>query len=91
MDVRQGSITLAVLPSASPSPTGVDRLPTELPKLRRYLDRPARAGTLQVCQEASGTRRGLDVLGGLQPIRPSRSHANCRAFMHSVPETGPSI
>jgi hypothetical protein len=49
MDVRQGSITLAVLPSASPSPTGVDRLPTELPKLRRYLDRPARAGTLQVC------------------------------------------
>ena len=54
MDVHQDSITVAVLPAHAAAPSRVDRLPNDLPKLRRYLDRLATEGTLQVCYEASG-------------------------------------
>jgi len=54
LDVHKDSITLAVLPEGTPAPTRVDRLPNDLPKLRRYLTRLARDGTLRICYEASG-------------------------------------
>ena len=54
MDVHQDSITVAVLPAQAPAPTRVDRVPNDLPKLRRYLDRLATEGTLKVCYESSG-------------------------------------
>ena len=54
LDVHQDSITVAVLPAQALAPTRVDRVPNDLPKLRRYLDRLATEGTLQVCYEASG-------------------------------------
>ena len=54
MDVHQESITAAVLPAHAPSPTRVDRLPNDLPKVRRYRERLSADGTLQVCSEASG-------------------------------------
>ena len=54
MDVHKESITIAVLPAAAKATTRVDRLPNDLPKLKRYLDRVARGGELRVCYEASG-------------------------------------
>jgi hypothetical protein len=54
LDVHKESVTIAVVPAAAKAATHVDRLPNDLPKLKRYLDRVARAGELRVCDEASG-------------------------------------
>jgi transposase len=54
MDVHKESVTIAVLPAAAKAATRVDRLPNDLAKLKRYLDRLAREGELRVCYEASG-------------------------------------
>lgn len=54
MDVHKDSITIAVLPTAAKTPTRVDRLPNDLAKLKRWLDRVARDGELRTCYEASG-------------------------------------
>ena len=54
MDVHKDSITIAVLPAGAPTPTRVDRLPYDVAKLKRYLDRVARGGEIRACYEASG-------------------------------------
>ena len=54
MDVHKESITLAVLPGDAKTPTRVDRLPNDLVKLKRWLDRVARQGEIRACYEASG-------------------------------------
>ena len=54
MDVHKDSITIAVLPATAKNPTRLERLPNDLPKLKRFLDRTARDGELRVCYEASG-------------------------------------
>ena len=54
MDVHKDSITIAVLPMAAKTPTRLERLPNDLPKLKRFLDRLARDGALRVCYGASG-------------------------------------
>jgi transposase len=54
MDVHKESITIAVLPEGSKSPTRVDRLPNDLPKLKRFLERVSRDGDVRACYEASG-------------------------------------
>lgn len=54
LDVHKDSITVAVLPADAPAPTCVDRLPNDLPKLKRYFARLAGEGTLRICYEASG-------------------------------------
>jgi transposase len=54
MDVHKESITIAVLPATAPAPTRLERLPNDLAKLRRFLDRLAREGELRACYEASG-------------------------------------
>jgi transposase len=54
MDVHKDSITIAVLPSGAKAPSRVERLPNELPKLKRFLDRLAPDGELRTCYEASG-------------------------------------
>jgi hypothetical protein len=54
MDVHKESITLALLPPDAKTPTRVDRLPNDLVKLKRWLDRAAPQGELRVCYEASG-------------------------------------
>jgi transposase len=54
MDVHKESITIAVLPTEAKAPTRVERLPNDLPKLKRFLDRLARDGELRACYEASG-------------------------------------
>jgi transposase len=54
MDVHKDSITIAVLPMTAKTPTRLERLPNDLPKLKRFLDRTARDGELRVCYEASG-------------------------------------
>ena len=46
MDVRKGSVTLAVLPQGAPAPTRVDRLPNDLGRLRRYFERLAADGAV---------------------------------------------
>lgn len=43
-----------MLPEGAKTPTRLDRLPNDLPKLKRWLDRLAKEGELQACYEASG-------------------------------------
>jgi transposase len=52
--VHKASVTLAVLPADAPAPTQVDKLPYDLKKLRRYLEKLGPAETLRTCYEASG-------------------------------------
>jgi transposase len=54
MDVHKDSITIAVLPASSPSPTRVERLANDLVKLKRFLGRLASGGEVRSCYEASG-------------------------------------
>jgi transposase len=54
MDVHKDSITIAVLPVDAKTPTHLDRLPNDLPKLKRYIERLARQGEIRSCYEASG-------------------------------------
>ena len=54
LDVHKDSITVAVLPAGAKTPTRVDRVPNDLPKLKRWLERVARDGELRACYEASG-------------------------------------
>lgn len=54
LDVHKDSVTIAVLPADTPTPTQVDRLPHERRKLRAYLARLAAQGELRCCYEASG-------------------------------------
>ena len=54
MDVHKDSITIAVLPAHAKAPTRLDRLPNDLPKLKKWIDRVARDGEIQACYEASG-------------------------------------
>lgn len=57
MDVHKEAITIAVLPAGAKTPTRLDRLANDLPKLKRWLDRIARDGggaELGICYEASG-------------------------------------
>ncbi|MCC6773085.1 MAG: hypothetical protein IT360_17990, partial [Gemmatimonadaceae bacterium] len=54
LDVHKDSITIAVPPEGAKTPTRLDRLPNDLPKLKRWLDRLAKEGELQACYEASG-------------------------------------
>ena len=54
MDVHKDSITIAVLPAGAKAPTRIERLPNDLSKLKRFLDRLGREGELRACYEASG-------------------------------------
>lgn len=54
LDVHKDSITIAVLPNGAKAPTRLERLPNDLPRLKRFLDRCARDGVLDACYEASG-------------------------------------
>jgi Transposase and inactivated derivatives len=54
MDVHKESITVAVLPGTAKTATRLDRLPNDLVKLKRFVDRCARDGELRICYEASG-------------------------------------
>ena len=76
MDVHKDSITVAVLPEGAKTPSRVDRLPNDLPKLKRWLERVARNGELRACYEASGAgyvlHRALADWGyGCEVIAPS--------------------
>ena len=54
MDVHKDSITIAVLPATAKAPTRLERLPNDLPKLKKWMARVARDGELRTCYEASG-------------------------------------
>jgi transposase len=54
MDVHKDSITIAVLPAGAKAPTRLERLPNDLPKLKKWIDRVARDGEVRSCYEASG-------------------------------------
>lgn len=54
MDVHKESITIAVLPDHAKAPTKLDRLPNDLLKLKKWLERVARDGEIHACYEASG-------------------------------------
>jgi transposase len=54
MDVHKESITIAVLPAGAKAPTRLDRLPNDLAKLKKWIDRVAREGEIRACYEASG-------------------------------------
>ena len=48
------SITIAVLPEGAKEPTRLERLPNELPKLKKWMDRVAREGEVHARSEANG-------------------------------------
>lgn len=52
--MHKESVTIAVLRGDAPTPDRVDRLPNDLPKLKRYLERLAGQGPLRAVFEASG-------------------------------------
>ncbi|HVY88174.1 MAG TPA: IS110 family transposase, partial [Hyphomonadaceae bacterium] len=55
LDVHQESITVAVLPAGATVPTRVERLSSDLAKLRRFCERlVAGGGVIRACYEASG-------------------------------------
>ena len=54
MDVHKDSLTIAVLPADPKAPTRLERLPNDLGKLKKWLNRVASDGELRVCYEASG-------------------------------------
>lgn len=54
LDVHKDSITVAVLPAGAVAPSRIDRLSSDLAKLRRYCERLATQGELRACYEASG-------------------------------------
>jgi hypothetical protein len=47
MDVHKDSITIAVLPQGAKTPSRLDKLPNELPKLKQWIARVARDGEIQ--------------------------------------------
>jgi hypothetical protein len=53
MDVHKESVTLAVLPAGAAAPTRVERLPNDLVKLKRFLERLAETAEIRACYEAS--------------------------------------
>src|SRR5215216_1120567 len=81
MDVHKDSITIAVLPATAKSPTRLERLPNDLSKLKRFLDRLARDGELRCCYEAGGAgyvlHRALGEWG--LPLRRDRALAHPEA------------
>ena len=54
LDVHKESVTIAVLRGDAPAPDRVDRLPNDLPKLKRDLERLAGQGPLWAVYDASG-------------------------------------
>jgi transposase len=54
LDVHKDSVTAAVFRNHDPEPLRVDRLPYELGKIRRYVQRLQAEGTVRACYEASG-------------------------------------
>jgi hypothetical protein len=88
MDVHKESITIAVLPTGAKSPTRLERLPNDLPKLQKWLDRVARDGEIRACDEASGAGYVLHraLTSGATPARSSRrrSFRNGRACSASM-------
>lgn len=54
LDVHKDSVTAAVFRNRDPEPLRVDRLPYDLRKIRRYLQRLQAEGTVRACYEASG-------------------------------------
>ena len=54
LDVHKESITIAVLPGEATVPSRIDKLPYDLRKLRRYVERLGPADSIRACYEASG-------------------------------------
>jgi transposase len=53
MDVHKDSITIAILLADAKTPERLDRIPNDLVKLRRFVDRVAQRGEIRSCYEAS--------------------------------------
>ncbi len=80
MDVHKESITIAVLPAGTKSPSRLDKLPNDLLKLKKWLERIARDGEIRACYEASGAgyviHRAMKEWGyEREVIAPSRATA----------------
>ena len=54
MDVHKDSVMVAVFEGFATEPERVERLPNDLPKLRRLFERLAKRGEIRSCYEASG-------------------------------------
>ena len=82
MDVHKDSITVAVFRDATRKPEVVERLPYDLKKLKRLLDRQSREGSLRACYEASGAgfvlQRQLTAGLPLLPLRTLADPYTCR-------------
>ena len=77
MDVHKESITIAVLPILAKTPTRLETLANDLPKLKKWIERIARESEIHACYEASGAgyvlHRALAEWGyAREVIAPSR-------------------
>ena len=77
MDVHKDAIMIAVLPQSAKTPTRLEKLANDLPKLKQWLARIAREGEIHACYEASGAgyvlHRALVAWGyACDVIAPSR-------------------
>ena len=52
--MHKDSIAIAVLPADAKAPTRLERLPNDLPQLKKWIARVARDGEIRACYEASG-------------------------------------
>jgi hypothetical protein len=72
MDVHKETITIAVLPAEATSPTRLDRLPNDLPKLKRWIERVARARRFLVGGHARPrtSSRGMSMMVVVRRVAP---------------------
>jgi hypothetical protein len=83
LDVHKESMTIAVLPAGTKGPTHLDRLPNDLPKLKRRLDRAVSQGELRACYEASGAGYVIQLCDPARAARVGLRVRRDRAVAHS--------
>ena len=76
MDVHKDSITIAVFPADAKVPTRLEKVPNELPKLKKWMHRVARHGEIHACYEASGAVYPL-------PVSADKSSSTTSSSSHS--------
>jgi len=54
MDVHKDSVMVAVFEGLASEPERVERLPNDVPRLRRFFERLSKRGEIRSCYEASG-------------------------------------
>jgi hypothetical protein len=85
LDVHQESITVAVLPEGASAPTRVERLSSDLAKLRRFCERlVADGGRIRACYEASGAGYVVHASNVMRPRARLSGRAGSRCHLGRI-------